>query len=207
MCSTGASTRPGARQSRRSLRRLVRGQVGAAALADPLAPPRLSPRIFTKVGRWTPAHSVCPKSSGSWLLTRRTRSRRGSIRVAADLAFFFEVASRRAAICSRSGRCTHARSAERRTMSDKITLQDLSAEQEADRLLEEDEASRHNVLRDGLQQLEEEEHLPPPATQSQSATVSTRNRRRPSPDPSPYAAVGHRGGNRCRRGSCPLEGN
>jgi hypothetical protein len=59
------------------------------------------------------------------------------------------------------------------TMSDKITLQNLSAEQEADRLLaEEDEASRNNVLRDGLQQLEEEENLPTPATQNQTAAVS-----------------------------------
>lgn len=58
-------------------------------------------------------------------------------------------------------------------MSDKITLQNLSAEQEADRLLaEEDEASRNNVLRDGLQELEEEENLPPPATQNQTAAVS-----------------------------------
>ncbi|TKA54453.1 hypothetical protein B0A53_03146 [Rhodotorula sp. CCFEE 5036] len=57
-------------------------------------------------------------------------------------------------------------------MSDKITLQNLSAEQEADRLLaEEDEASRNNVLRDGLQQLEEEENLPTPATQNQTAAV------------------------------------
>ena len=69
-------------------------------------------------------------------------------------------------------------------MSDKITLQNLSAEQEADRLLaEEDEASRNNVLRDGLQQLEEEENLPPPATQNQTAAVSL-----PAPAPESCSA-------------------
>lgn len=73
-------------------------------------------------------------------------------------------------------------------MSDKITLQNLSAEQEADRLLaEEDEASRNNVLRDGLQQLEEEENLPPPATQNQTAAVSLQLPHR-SPAPLPVAA-------------------
>lgn len=58
-------------------------------------------------------------------------------------------------------------------MSDKVQLQDLSAEQEADRLLEEDDAQRNpNVLSHGLTQLEREENLPPPATSNQTSAVS-----------------------------------
>ncbi|POY75547.1 hypothetical protein BMF94_1450 [Rhodotorula taiwanensis] len=57
-------------------------------------------------------------------------------------------------------------------MSDKVQLQDLSAEQEADRLLEEDDAQRNpNVLSHGLTQLEREENLPPPATSNQTSAV------------------------------------
>ncbi|GAA5882790.1 hypothetical protein JCM3774_006092 [Rhodotorula dairenensis] len=63
-------------------------------------------------------------------------------------------------------------------MSDKISLQNLSAEQEADRLLEEDDARRHpslhkptDALEDGLDELEEQENLPPPATHNQTAAV------------------------------------
>lgn len=72
-------------------------------------------------------------------------------------------------------------------MSDKVALQDLSAEQEADRLLEEDDhaarqqqhhtadAGKHaqgnDALHQGLEQLEEEENLPPPATQNQTSAV------------------------------------
>lgn len=76
-------------------------------------------------------------------------------------------------------------------MSDKVALQDLSAEQEADRLLEEDDhayaarqqqhhtadtgkhAHGNDALHQGLEQLEEEENLPPPATQNQTSAVSS----------------------------------
>ncbi|GAA5985586.1 hypothetical protein JCM10908_007032 [Rhodotorula pacifica] len=61
----------------------------------------------------------------------------------------------------------------------KISLQNLSAEQEADRLLAEDDAhhpqsalNKHDdVLREGLDELEQEENLPPPATHNQTAAV------------------------------------
>lgn len=80
-------------------------------------------------------------------------------------------------------------------MSDIVALQDLSAEQEADRLLEEDDhayaarqqqhhtadtgkhAHGNDALHQGLEQLEEEENLPPPATQNQTSAVSSYPRR------------------------------
>lgn len=72
-------------------------------------------------------------------------------------------------------------------MPDKIALRDLSAEEEADRLLAEEEArtgptsnftprSDDTEFREGLRELEEEESMPSPVTQGGHSTtaVSTR---------------------------------
>ncbi|GAA6064186.1 hypothetical protein JCM10212_002928, partial [Sporobolomyces blumeae] len=68
-------------------------------------------------------------------------------------------------------------------MPDKIALQDLSAEEEADRLLAEEEArsgpdqtildtpkSDDSAFREGLRQLEEDESLPSPVVTGQHST-------------------------------------
>ncbi|GAA6017019.1 hypothetical protein JCM11491_006131 [Sporobolomyces phaffii] len=77
-------------------------------------------------------------------------------------------------------------------MPDKIALQDLSAEEEADRLLAEEEArsgptlsnftprSDDTEFREGLRQLEEDESLPSPATQGLHSTTAVK-RMHPAP--------------------------
>ncbi|GAA5930150.1 uncharacterized protein JCM15063_004729 [Sporobolomyces koalae] len=72
-------------------------------------------------------------------------------------------------------------------MPDKVALQDLSAEEEADRLLAEEEArsganpttfppskADESEFREGLRQLEEDESLPTPATQAHTANAVKR---------------------------------
>jgi len=72
-------------------------------------------------------------------------------------------------------------------MPDKIALQDLSAEEEADRLLAEEEArtgptsnftpkSDDTEFREGLRELEEEDGLPSPASQGGHSTTAVSSR-------------------------------